>query len=217
MSVQQGGTQLYVNTGTLASPVFVAVGTVNDGIQRLAVSATGTLATAPLQNANATNRYMSKFLNGTASSMIVSATTANPQVFKVSANAAGGKLITVTKVRLVMTAASLPLTGGVFADAQAGLFGGVTALPNGFVMDIISGGTTYTLYTFKINEDFIFACSNVATTDESNGTQDMIVADFDMVQPLVAGSTDAIRFSVKDNFTAANLNYMQAMAYGIQS
>ena len=202
----------------VTSAAGVQVGVINDGVaNRLQVdtrSSTGCAVSQPAQGVGSAAKTISAQLaNGTTTDLQVNGAT-TPVVFSYAAPATS---VTIYAVRLIMSGTSFSFANNSFGGSVAGALGAVTyaaANTKGVLVGAKSGGVSYTMAKFLINEDML--CSNggggMAT---SSGT--VLASTVLCNQTLIGGSTDAIIVTVQDNLTNHNLSIFRAYAYGVSA
>jgi len=145
--------------------------------------------------------------NGGSEDMVVDGDP-TPVVFSFPADATDR--IYLTRLRIVMSAASFSFDGTKFAKGSA--------LTNGVLLEaVIDDGISVSLANVQINEDF--ARLTDFTTEFNAVLGDLLVSDleFSANEYLEAGSSDLVKITIRDDFTNAGLygvNYLTATLYG---
>lgn len=148
--------------------------------------------------------------NGTATALNVNGATTN-QVFTVAADPL--KDMRVQFITFVLSSTSIPFLGGYFAAG--------TALTNGLLVECVLNGNAYTIATIKRNEDFAGFNSFFDYERQAGllglGGADLMTIKIEVNQPLIAGSTDLLRVTVRDNISASGIYFFQAYMTGYKN
>ncbi len=130
-----------------------------------------------------------------------------------------GTQFLVYGVILEMVTSKNPVLNGSSFGGQylGGLLGLVTLTPgplaNGLALRITSGGVTTQLALLTVNEDFGLGSYPVAGGSLTGGIY-TFRARYEVRQPLLAGTSDAIVWQVQDNMTGRGISELRAIAYG---
>lgn len=161
----------------------------------------------------ATRAIQKPFLNGSASDLTVNG-SGTPQVYSVTPSS---QSVTISGVGLEMvTSNNIVFNGSAFGGQYyvGLLFPTLTnpgALAKGLLLQVTSAGVTTALTNLTVNEDFI--ASQVPLSGGSlTGTTDIIRCRYEMRQPLVLGTSDALTWTVRDNL-ASNQGIVEIRSY----
>ncbi len=87
------------------------------------------------------------------------------------------------------------------------------ALNNGLQLRITSGGVTTQLAQLNVNEDFGLGEYPIAGGSLTGGVY-TLRARYEVRQPLLANTSDALVWQVQDNMTGRGISELRAIAYG---
>jgi hypothetical protein len=189
---------------------------VQDGVRRLAVDvvqADGQAITVTVgQDVPADlNRYISALALSSGSSNLIVDGSGTPALFDYGADPT--KDISLTELRIVASCQDITFDGASF--------GGLAALTNGLLVQLINANGTQTVFNIKTNEDFLFFPSPVGMLLNNTGPKDVFAAGFFIGGSILrAGTTDKVRITVRDNLTgggAAEFKYLQARIFGVKA
>jgi len=102
--------------------------------------------------------------------------------------------------------------------AEGGKFGPINALTNGVRIQVRSNGVTTDIGNVKITEDFLAFPSRGGTVVDRTGTNDVITVGYYLggIIPLVAGSGDFLRVTIRDNLTSVKFKHFTCTVHGIK-
>lgn len=118
----------------------------------------------------------------------------------------------------MITSKSAVLNGNSFGGQfLGGLLGNTLSTPgpltNGLVLKVTSAGTTITIYTLFTNEDFGLGQYPIAGGSLTGGVY-TFRARYEMRQPLVSGTSDAMTWTVQDNMMGRGISELRTLAFG---
>lgn len=118
----------------------------------------------------------------------------------------------------MVTPRTAVLNGNSFGGQYLGGLLGTTiitpgALSNGLVLKVTSGGVTTQLAQLNVNEDFGLGEYPIAGGSLTGGVY-TFRARYEVRQPLLAGTSDALVWQVQDNMSNRGISELRAIAYG---
>ena len=174
----------------------------------LAPGATVNIGAVAAENPNLI--FAGSVQNGGSPDLVVDGTT--PVIFSVLADPTDD--IIISELRFVVTVDSIDFDGGSFGDEG-------NPLANGILVKLtVNDGSTSTIATIKINEDFLKLASTTGLNVllAQSGLKDVMAASFIFGGRMLlkAGTGDKVEVVIQDDLTNApkKLKYFQAVLYG---